>query len=96
MKNELIKISYDGENGTSDIRTLHDEEGILHISLRDIIRTLNQENREYDERHVSKSMVSIIKAQLQALDVDEYKMVSVEDRAGLSFVKCVNQRKAQI
>ncbi|EJG1991644.1 TPA: Bro-N domain-containing protein [Vibrio parahaemolyticus] len=79
MKNELIKISYDGENGSSDIRTLHDDEGILHISLVDIIRTLNQENREYDESHVTKSMVSIIKAQLQALDNDEYTMVPVTD-----------------
>lgn len=79
MKNELIKISYDGEHGQSDIRTFHDEEDILHVSLRDVIRTLNQENREHDERHISKSMVSIIKAQLQALDDDEYRLIPVTD-----------------
>lgn len=81
MNNSLIKISYDGENGQSDIRTFRDEEGIYYVALRDIFRTLNKENREFNEQHVTKSMVTIIKAQLQALDSDEYKMIPVLDNS---------------
>lgn len=79
MKNELIKIIYEGENGQSDIRTYRDQEDILYVSLVDVIRTLNRENREHDERHIIKSMAGILKAQLQALDSDEYIMIPVAD-----------------
>ncbi|NNN85643.1 hypothetical protein FKN93_16985 [Vibrio sp. A8-1] len=64
MKNELIEIIYEGENGRSDIRTYRDYEDILYVSLVDVIRTLNRENREHDERHIIKSMAGILKAQL--------------------------------
>ncbi|HDY8067444.1 TPA: BRO-like protein [Vibrio vulnificus] len=81
MKNELIEIIYEGENGRSDIRTYRDYEDILYVSLVDVIRTLNRENREHDERHIIKSMAGILKAQLQALDSDEYIMVPVVNGA---------------
>jgi len=71
MSNNLIKICYQGHNGSSDIRTFY-EGDILHTSLRDVLYTLNRENREIDPSHIAKSMATIIKAQLTALDPEEY------------------------
>lgn len=71
MKSELINICYEGEAGSSDIRTLiHDE--LLHISLKDILVTLNKENRELSDSYTPKLMVGLIKSQLEVLDSDEY------------------------
>ncbi|MCG6222713.1 BRO-N domain-containing protein [Vibrio diabolicus] len=78
MSNELILICYNGDFGSSDIRTFY-QETILYISLRDVMGALNQENREINESHVVKSMVSVINAQRKALDPDEYVMVPVTD-----------------
>ncbi len=71
MKSELVNICYEGESGNSDIRTLS-HEGLLHISLKDILVTLNKENRELNETHAPKLMAGLIKSQLEALDIDEY------------------------
>ncbi|WP_295890934.1 BRO family protein [uncultured Vibrio sp.] len=78
MTSKLISICYTGDKGDSDIRTFY-KETILYISLIDVLKTLNSENREINESHVVKSMVSIIKGQLNALDSDEYVMVPVTD-----------------
>jgi prophage antirepressor-like protein len=78
MDNNLVKVCYNGETGSSDIRTFHRDE-ILYISLRDVLITLNKENREINENHVAKSMVNVIKGQMNALDSDEYIMVPVLD-----------------
>ncbi|ELY3855694.1 TPA: hypothetical protein U2J54_000682 [Providencia rettgeri] len=77
MNSNLTKICYQGESGTSDIRTLVIDE-ILYISLRDVLVTLNKENREINADYALKSMPGLIKAQLQALDKDEFKSVDVE------------------
>lgn len=78
MDNNLVKVCYNGETGSSDIRTFHKDE-ILYISLRDVLITLNKENREINENHVAKSMVNVIKGQMNALDSDEYIMMPVKD-----------------
>jgi len=80
MNKDLILICYNGDSGSSDIRTFY-QDTILYISLRDVLRTLNQENREENEKHIAKSMVSIIKSHLEALDSDEYVMVPVTDKS---------------
>ncbi|MFG0456442.1 BRO-N domain-containing protein [Shewanella mangrovisoli] len=74
MSSNLMKICYEGDAGSSDIRTCEYED-ILYISLRDVLITLNKENRELDEKHISKSMSGIIKNQLNSLEVDEYRMI---------------------
>ena len=71
MANSLIKICYEGETGSSDIKTFYQDE-ILYISLKDILVTLSRENRELDERHIVRSTAGIIKNQLEVLDEDEY------------------------
>lgn len=45
MNSNLTRICYRGETGKSDLRTLILGE-ILYISLRDVLVTLNKENRE--------------------------------------------------
>ncbi|CDG95822.1 conserved hypothetical protein [Xenorhabdus bovienii str. puntauvense] len=77
MNNNLMKICYQGETGESDIRTIIISD-ILYISLRDILTTLNKENREINAHYATKSMIGIIRAQLEALDSDEYKMINIE------------------
>ncbi|HGZ6489044.1 TPA: BRO-like protein [Vibrio parahaemolyticus] len=76
MENELINVCYDGDAGSSDIRTCY-YDGILHISLTDIFVTLTKENRSLDERFPSKYIPNLIKSQLQDLDSDEYIHVPV-------------------
>jgi len=76
LKSELVNIFYQGESGASEIRTMVRED-ILYISLKDILITLNKENRELNESHVSKSMAGILKAQLQVLESDEHISVLV-------------------
>lgn len=79
MTNDLIKVCYEGEAGTSDIRTGYYED-ILHVSLRDIFVTLTKENRQLDERYPSKYIPNLIKSQLQDLDDDEYILVPAVDK----------------
>lgn len=76
MTSNLTKICYDGESGTNDIRTL-ESENILYISLKDVLLTLHKENKEIDEKHITKTMGSLLIAQLEALDSDEYIVVPV-------------------
>ncbi|VEE61231.1 Uncharacterized phage-encoded protein [Shewanella putrefaciens] len=71
MESELISICYEGESGASDIRTLVSD-GLLYISLKDILVTLNRENRVINENHIPKNMVGLIRAQLETLESDEY------------------------
>ncbi|MGW7677850.1 Bro-N domain-containing protein [Shewanella sp. S23-S33] len=78
MSSNLIKICYEGDAGSSDIRTCEYED-ILYISLKDVLITLNRENRELDENHISKSMSGILKSQLSSLEVDEYIMIPALD-----------------
>ncbi|QUE95336.1 Bro-N domain-containing protein [Klebsiella pasteurii] len=78
MNNNLMNICYKGETGESDIRTTIISD-ILYISLKDILITLNKENREINSRYATKSMLGLIKAQLEALDVDEYKALDVNN-----------------
>ncbi|PNI03272.1 BRO-like protein [Vibrio diazotrophicus] len=80
MNSELVKVCYEGESGSSDIRTCYFD-GILHISLRDIFVTLTKENRQLDERFPSKYIPNLIKSQLKDLDDDEYVLVPVLDAA---------------
>lgn len=76
MDNNLVKVCYNGETGSSDIRTFHRDE-ILYISLKDVLITLNKENRKINENHIAKSMLNVIKGQINALDSDEYIMMPV-------------------
>ncbi|PKH21891.1 hypothetical protein CIG19_15235 [Enterobacterales bacterium CwR94] len=78
MNSNLTKICYQGETGESDLRTLMVGE-ILYISLRDVLVTLNKENREINADYTVKSMAGIIRAQLQALDSDEYMTTDAEN-----------------
>ncbi|MBU2892443.1 BRO-like protein [Colwellia sp. D2M02] len=76
MNNDLMLISYQGEGEPSNIRTLY-KDNILYISLKDLLITLNRENKEINSSHIAKSMASIIKAQLSNLEQDEYLRVPV-------------------
>lgn len=78
MSNNLMKICYQGETGESDIRTTSIDD-VLYISLKDILITLNKENRKIDERFITKSMLGLLKAQIDVLEVDEYINVSASD-----------------
>ncbi|EPO6576487.1 BRO family protein [Escherichia coli] len=78
MNSNLTRICYRGETGESDLRTLILGE-ILYISLRDVLVTLNKENREINADYTVKSMAGIIRAQLQALDPDEYITTDAEN-----------------
>jgi prophage antirepressor-like protein len=71
VASELIEICYEGETSKSDIRTCQFD-GILHVSLEDLLITLNKENRELNDEHIPKSMSGILKNQLEALDTDEF------------------------
>ncbi len=77
MNSNLTKICYQGETGESDLRTLMLGD-ILYISLRDVLVTLNKENREINADYTVKSMAGIIRAQLQVLDPDEYITTDAE------------------
>jgi prophage antirepressor-like protein len=79
MASELVKICYEGETGASDIRTCQFD-GVLHISLEDLLITLNKENRELNDKHISKSMAGILRNQLEALDTDEYIRIPRENK----------------
>lgn len=79
MSDDLIKICYQGDTGKSDIRTCY-VESILHISLKDVMVTLNRENRKIDEEHISKSMAGMLRAQLSSLEVDEYVLIPAINR----------------
>jgi prophage antirepressor-like protein len=78
MTSNLTKICYDGEAGTSDIRTFQSED-ILYISLKDVLLTIHKENKDLDEKHITKSMASLLTAQLEALESDEYIIVPSTD-----------------
>lgn len=81
MNNSLVSICYEGVSGTNNIRTfyLHD---ILYISLKDVNVTLNKENREMDEQHISKHMVGVVKSILGDLDDDEFIYNPTYDATG--------------
>ncbi len=74
MSNGLQKITYSGESGSSDIRTFV-EGDVLYISLKDVMVTLNRENELLDDKHIPKSMLGIIRRQLDVLDEDEHVLV---------------------
>ena len=105
MSSGLMEICYEGESGSSDIRTCYFED-ILYISLKDVMITLNQENRELDEKHVPKHLINMMKAQINDLDEDEYIFVPVKNGAfkdekevfvtqpGLNRVMSSNKSKA--
>ncbi|EGQ9294147.1 BRO-N domain-containing protein [Vibrio vulnificus] len=76
MVNDLVKVCYEGESGSSDIRTCYIND-ILHISLSDIFVVLTKENRKLDERFPSKYIPNLIKSQLQDLDDDEFFLIPV-------------------
>ena len=78
LNNNLRKICYEGESGASNIRTCIHED-ITHISLKDILITINKENKEIDDSYVTKSLSGILKAQSEALDEDEYILIPVKD-----------------
>lgn len=78
MSNSLMEICYEGETGSSDIRTCYFDD-ILHIALKDVLITLNKENRELDERHTPKHLINMIRTQIQDLDSDEYILVPVKN-----------------
>lgn len=78
MNDNLMRICYEGDSGLNDIRTCNID-GILHISLRDVLVTLTKENRELDERYPSKYIPNLIKSQISDLDDDEYILVPIVD-----------------
>lgn len=81
MNNSLVHICYEGDSGNNNIRTLHSG-GILHISLSDVITTLNKENRELNEQHISKHMTGVLRAIISDLDDDEYLTRPFSDSRG--------------
>lgn len=105
MSSSLMEICYEGETGTSDIRTCYFDD-ILHIALKDVLITLNKENRELDEKHTPKHLINMIKSQIQDLDSDEYILVPVKNgtfddekevfvtQPGLNRVMSSNKSKA--
>lgn len=78
MESELINVCYEGESGSSDIRTCSFD-GILHISLADIFVTLTKENSQLNERYPSRYIPNLIKSQLKDLDDDEYINIPVNN-----------------
>lgn len=81
MNNSLINICYEGDSGQNDIRTLYSD-GILHISLSDVMVTLNKENRELNEQHIPKHMIRVIRSIITDLDNDEYITIPTTDSRG--------------
>ena len=71
MSHSLINICYDGYSGQSHISSL-EAGGMLYISLKDISAALNNENRALNERHVSRSYITIVRGVLEQVDDDEY------------------------
>ncbi len=71
MENTLLKISYNGEAGCCEIRTIHIDD-VLHICLADIVVTLLKENREINGEIIKKSVPSIVKEQMSIIESDEY------------------------
>ncbi|TVU59424.1 BRO-like protein [Vibrio atlanticus] len=78
MESELVKVCYEGESGSSDIRTCYIND-ILHISLKDIFVVLTKENSKLDERFPSKYIPNLIKSQVQDLDSDEFFLIPVSN-----------------
>ncbi|WP_058961489.1 BRO-N domain-containing protein [Type-E symbiont of Plautia stali] len=78
MNNNLMKICYQGETGESDVRTMILDE-VLYVSLKDVLLTLNKENRKIDENFITKSMVGLLKAQIEVLESDEFINVKTQD-----------------
>ncbi|MDH0732932.1 BRO family protein [Pseudomonas sichuanensis] len=65
-----ILLDYQADNGLSKIRTLYINEN-LYISLEDVVLTLAKNNSSSDFNQKS-GLGSLIKAQLEVLDKDEY------------------------
>ncbi|UTT86878.1 hypothetical protein LZI70_15750 [Vibrio pelagius] len=58
------------------IRSFYSD-GIIYACLRDVLKTLSVENQKIKESN-SKSMLTLLKAQLQVLDRDEHKTFILE------------------
>lgn len=74
----LINVCYEGASGSNDIRTCYIE-GILHFALKDILITLNKENRELGDDNPTRHIPTLIKALIVDLDTDEYTNVPVNN-----------------
>lgn len=105
MNNELMKICYEGESGTNDIRTCYVGE-ILHISLSDIFVVLTKENVELGEKNPVKYIPNLVLNQVKLLDEDEMIRVPIKDprfkdeaevfvtQPGLNRIMATNSSKA--
>lgn len=78
MGSSLIKLCYEDEGQSTDIRTYYIED-VLHVALQDVLIVLNKENRKISSSYVAKSMAGLLRAQLEALDNDEYTMLPVQN-----------------
>lgn len=74
----LINVCYEGASGSNDIRTCYIE-GILHFALKDILITLNKENRGLGDDNPTRHIPTLIKALVVDLDSDEYTNVPVNN-----------------
>ncbi len=66
-----ILLDYHAQHGSSKIRSLYIQEN-LYISLEDVVLTLAKTNSSHREQNKT-GLGSLIKAQLEVLDSDEYK-----------------------
>lgn len=76
MENNLIKLCYEDDGQVTNIRTYYIDE-VIHFSLKDVLVVLNKENRKIDSAYVAKSMTGLLRAQLEALDDEEFTMLPV-------------------
>ena len=71
MSSGLMKICYQGDTGESDLRTLL-VDNVLHISLWDVLATLERENKTLNESNPQQSRMNIINGIIETMEPEEY------------------------
>lgn len=61
------------------IRTFYTENRLLLICLKDVLRTLRDENKKLNGDKPSKAMLTLLQAQLKVLDSDEHRNFDLKD-----------------
>ncbi|MCU8395948.1 hypothetical protein M2G63_22360 [Vibrio vulnificus] len=73
---DFFTLKYQGDHV---IRTFYAENRLLLICLKDVLRTLRDENKKLNGDKPSKSMLTLLKAQLKVLDSDEFRNYEIKD-----------------
>ncbi len=79
MSSGLMKICYQGDTGESDLRTLLVDD-VLHISLWDVLATLERENKTLNESNPQQSRMNIINGIMETMEPEEYIHIPSSNR----------------